>query len=738
MENTEKAHAVPQNIMSVEFKLIGDLSLKQFVFIAVPLTLGFIMYVFHVNNYITLVFTGFLLLIALFIDFVPIDDRPLDDLIVNFLIAIKNPTQRVWRKNPEFPNILKIPKMLIPQEKKDSEMATFMYQSPIDSNLNTPSSSDASKFLDQREKVLIDNIDKLNDSLNSTPSGNSMVSPSINNNIPTSSLGSNMNPPFVNPVGNINNNSQNNGNMPVQNSGDTNPIITPNPVNNNPSIQNPNYNNQPVSNNIGLDNQNLSGSSAFPNPGNVNMLDPLRQPDPKDFYKQSPGNNIVEPINTASFNGGSIPTIDPNMNPQNPFNSMAGSVVSNGASNPDNAMNTNVGAPINAPVINQNYNTSNSSNINNDNLLLNNIPPVQNGMNNIGVGPSANISPIVQSNSSYVSEPSANIPPIIQSGTNDIAGVSANIDQGSLNSSILDDTNLYDNLSEPPDTSSVSVDTNAIPHSYDYLSSSVPTDAPKIVDNIIPDSDKTPPQTTKSDNDMKEILEKLEKLEKENNDLKKQVGEKNEKIDENNKQNEANTKDLLDDTLRAKSKDEKNPVEDTSIDTAPITEEKSSPDNNISDKDILNTDVIPPQNSVDNNVSENSINSVIPSSPQADISSQSQSDTGSFTNSSQQGSLKKEDILKYLPDFVSNPNIISGVVMKSTGEILPDTVIIIKDSSQKPVRAIKTNQLGQFFIRTPLLSGMYNLEITYQGLNFDPIFIDLNDTVKEPMLIYSK
>ncbi len=107
-------------------------------------------------------------------------------------------------------------------------------------------------------------------------------------------------------------------------------------------------------------------------------------------------------------------------------------------------------------------------------------------------------------------------------------------------------------------------------------------------------------------------------------------------------------------------------------------------------------------------------------------------------NISSQNKLSKEDILKYLPDFVKNPNIVSGVIMKKTGDILPDAVIIIKDSSQKPVRAIKTNQLGQFFVRTPLQSGEYNLEIAYQGLIFDPISIELNDSVKEPMLIYSK
>ncbi len=696
MENTENAHAVPQNIMSVEFKLIGDLSLKQFVFIAVPLTLGFIMYVFHVNNYITIVFTGFLLLIALFIDFVPVDDRPLDDLIVNFLIAIKNPTQRVWRKNPEFPNILKIPKILMPQEKKDSEIATFMYQSPIDSNLNSPSSSDASKFLDQREKILIDNIDKLNDSLNSTPSGNSMVSPSINNNIPSS--GMNINPSFINPSGN-NINSNNPQKDEVNQS--QNIVIGTGNTSSNISSQNLGNNNSPFVNNIGVD-QNLSKSSSFSNNNSVNVLEPLRKPDPKDFYKKSSEDNIEHPINTAVFNTGSIPTVDPNINPQNPFNSGVGNISSNFVPNTPPITNPNMGVPqMNIPKVDKNY------------INPNNNPPIQNEINNFSQQPSVNLPPI---------QPDVTTP--IQPDTNISQG--QNTVQSLTQTTVS--TSFDSNLSEPPDTSSVSVDTNAIPHSYDYLSSS-PSETPKIDENIVSQTVNTN-KTPDPDIDIKKILEKLEKLEKENDKLKKQVDEQNEKIDiaqevidQKNRQDEINVSNVSSETPSPSPQDD---ISNT-LGINPVFENNSiQPSVDTTILDSKNQEEIPSENNL--------------SSAMTNLTSQSNVSTQNpeTTKSSKQESLKKEDILKYLPDFVSNPNIISGVVMKNTGQILPDTVIIIKDSSQKPVRAIKTNQLGQFFIRTPLLSGTYNLEIAYQGLTFDPIFIELDDTVKDPMLIYSK
>jgi hypothetical protein len=50
--------------------------------------------------------------------------------------------------------------------------------------------------------------------------------------------------------------------------------------------------------------------------------------------------------------------------------------------------------------------------------------------------------------------------------------------------------------------------------------------------------------------------------------------------------------------------------------------------------------------------------------------------------------------------------------------LLENMVVIIKDQDGDPVRALKTNRLGQFAITTPLESGDYTAEVSSQTKNF--------------------
>lgn len=59
-----------------------------------------------------------------------------------------------------------------------------------------------------------------------------------------------------------------------------------------------------------------------------------------------------------------------------------------------------------------------------------------------------------------------------------------------------------------------------------------------------------------------------------------------------------------------------------------------------------------------------------------------------------------------MPEF---PNLITGVVKDARGNVLPNILIEVKDKDGNPVRAFKTNQLGQFASATPLLNGAYTI-----------------------------
>lgn len=99
-----KQHAVPQNIMDVEFKLIGDLTMRQFVYLLV--FLGFAYFVFTLNFSIVFrlpiaILSG---LAGLAFAFMPLEDRGLDEWVINFFNAIYRENQMVWRKEPTPPS----------------------------------------------------------------------------------------------------------------------------------------------------------------------------------------------------------------------------------------------------------------------------------------------------------------------------------------------------------------------------------------------------------------------------------------------------------------------------------------------------------------------------------------------------------------------------------------------------------------------------------------------------------
>ncbi|MBD3365932.1 hypothetical protein GF360_01160 [candidate division WWE3 bacterium] len=99
-----KQHAVPQNIMQVEFKLIGELTMRQFVYVAVFAVAAY-MAKLSVPQPFTWFFVIGLALTGLALAFVPFEERGLDEWIVNFLTAISSPTERIWRKEAEVPSV---------------------------------------------------------------------------------------------------------------------------------------------------------------------------------------------------------------------------------------------------------------------------------------------------------------------------------------------------------------------------------------------------------------------------------------------------------------------------------------------------------------------------------------------------------------------------------------------------------------------------------------------------------
>lgn len=98
-------HPVPQNVTQYQFRLVGDMTLKQFLELAGGLLLA---YLFFASNLIFIFKWPLIILSILFgvgLAFFPIEDRPLDQWIVNFIKAIYSPTRFIWKKSDKVPRM---------------------------------------------------------------------------------------------------------------------------------------------------------------------------------------------------------------------------------------------------------------------------------------------------------------------------------------------------------------------------------------------------------------------------------------------------------------------------------------------------------------------------------------------------------------------------------------------------------------------------------------------------------
>ena len=100
-------HPIPQQITSYEFKLVGDMTIRQFGKAAGGIILALIInstqLIFFIKWPLILFFAAGGLALA----FVPFQDRPLETWVFAFIKSIYSPTIFLWKKRPD-PNWLEI------------------------------------------------------------------------------------------------------------------------------------------------------------------------------------------------------------------------------------------------------------------------------------------------------------------------------------------------------------------------------------------------------------------------------------------------------------------------------------------------------------------------------------------------------------------------------------------------------------------------------------------------------
>lgn len=85
--------------------------------------------------------------------------------------------------------------------------------------------------------------------------------------------------------------------------------------------------------------------------------------------------------------------------------------------------------------------------------------------------------------------------------------------------------------------------------------------------------------------------------------------------------------------------------------------------------------------------------------------------------------------------LTSLPNVVNGIVTDFSGNYIENVIVIIHNQDGIPVRASKTNKLGQFSGATPLPAGLYNVTFEKEGLSFETLQINLNNEIMPALSI---
>ena len=86
----------------------------------------------------------------------------------------------------------------------------------------------------------------------------------------------------------------------------------------------------------------------------------------------------------------------------------------------------------------------------------------------------------------------------------------------------------------------------------------------------------------------------------------------------------------------------------------------------------------------------------------------------------------------------SQPNKLVGMVLSKGNDLLSDSIVEVQTLEGGIERAVKANALGQFFISTPLNVGEYNIVVEKEGYVFQPMHIEIDDSIIQPIEIRSE
>lgn len=125
-------HPIPQDVTNFQFKLIGDLTLKQFGYLIASIVFAWLFFLLPIFVIIKLPLSISILGIGVILAFVPFEGRPSDIMFFHFFKALFTPNQYTYQSgNTLQAHVDNQPKEKVEEQKKEVTKSVMLEASPI-------------------------------------------------------------------------------------------------------------------------------------------------------------------------------------------------------------------------------------------------------------------------------------------------------------------------------------------------------------------------------------------------------------------------------------------------------------------------------------------------------------------------------------------------------------------------------------------------------------------------------
>lgn len=142
-----KRHAVPQNILDVEFKLFGALTVKQFINLAICSVIALIFYTLPLPDLVKWPLVIFFVVLGVALALFTVNGIPFTTWLSNFVLAMLTSQTRVWKKSASTPDMLK------GSASNYGKYSTHLVSKSTKGEINMP-------LLDETTRKKVENVDK--------------------------------------------------------------------------------------------------------------------------------------------------------------------------------------------------------------------------------------------------------------------------------------------------------------------------------------------------------------------------------------------------------------------------------------------------------------------------------------------------------------------------------------------------------------------------------------------------